>query len=109
LACWDFLNTPNFSWESRSPVKCLGLARWLLHYNIILPPAISFYNFCQHQLRAGCDYERIPFAIAPGLHAVHHVFPNCCPADRPGGELLPQFQDRVRATVADVESGWPIS
>lgn len=77
------------------------------HYNIILPPAISFYTFASIAYVIDVYYERIP--VCHGLRD-YTLFITFFPKLLSGpivraGDFLPQLKERIRASVEDVEIG----
>lgn len=77
------------------------------HYNLILPPAISFYTFASLSYVLDVYYERMPVCESARDYALFITFfPKLLsgPIVR-ARELLPQFKERVRATAEEVETG----
>jgi len=108
LGLLGFFKYTNFLLEN----LCLGLNTvgfrvQPLHYNIILPPGISFYTFASMSYVVDVYYERIPVCRSARDYTLFITFfPKLLsgPIVR-AGELLPQFKERVRATAEDVEIG----
>jgi alginate O-acetyltransferase complex protein AlgI len=78
-----------------------------LHYNIILPPAISFYTFASLSYVLDVYYERIPACNSARDYSLFLTFfPKLLsgPIVR-ARELLPQFKQPVGATTEDIEVG----
>jgi len=88
----------------------LGVLGWHVgpwHYNIILPPAISFYTFASLSYVLDVYYERIPACTSARDYTLFITFfPKLLsgPIVR-ARELLPQFKGRTPATTEDVEVG----
>ena len=108
LGLLAFFKYGNFFLENLRAV--LGLVGWKvgeLHYNLVLPPAISFYTFASLGYVLDVYYERIPACDSARDYTLFVTFfPKLLsgPITR-GGELLPQFKQRVRATAEDFETG----
>lgn len=108
LGLLGFFKYANFFLENIS--AALGVLGWHVgpfHYDIILPPAISFYTFASVSYVLDVYYERIPICESARDYALFLTFfPKLLsgPIVR-ARELLPQFQERVRATTEDIEIG----
>ena len=108
LGLLAFFKYGNFFLENLGVV--LGWAGWRigpLRYNLVLPPAISFYTFASLGYVLDVYYERIqPVSSARDYTLFVSFFPKLLsgPITR-SGELLGQFKERVRASAEDVEIG----
>ena len=108
LGSLGFFKYTNFLLENLGlALNALGLNLPPQHYDIILPPGISFYTFASLGYVLDVYYERIP---ACGSARDYTLFITFFPKLLSGpitrsSELLAQFQDRVRATAEDVEIG----
>jgi alginate O-acetyltransferase complex protein AlgI len=88
-------------------LSALGVHFQRPHYNVILPPAISFYTFASISYVIDVYYERVPICTTARDYTLFITFfPKVLsgPIVRTG-ELLPQFQRRVRASAKDIEIG----
>jgi alginate O-acetyltransferase complex protein AlgI len=88
-------------------LSVLGWHVGSLHFNVILPPAISFYTFASLSYVLDVYYERMPVCESARDYALFITFfPKLLsgPIVR-ARELLPQFTDHVRATTEDIEVG----
>lgn len=88
-------------------LSSLGLHYVRPHYNIILPPAISYFTFASMGYVLDVYYERV--APEDGLKS-YSLFVSFFPKLLAGpivraGDFLPQVQERVRARVEDIEVG----
>jgi alginate O-acetyltransferase complex protein AlgI len=108
LGLLGFFKYANFFLENLSAtLNVLGWHVGPLHYNIILPPAISYYTFASLSYVLDVYYERMPVCRSARDYTLFITFfPKLLsgPIVR-ARELLPQFQDRVRATTEDIEVG----
>ena len=108
LGLLGFFKYSNFFLENLWAL--LGILGWHvapIHYNIILPPAISFYTFASMSYVIDVYYERISICASARDYTLFITFfPKLLsgPIVR-GGELLPQFKERVRASAEDIETG----
>jgi alginate O-acetyltransferase complex protein AlgI len=108
LGLLGFFKYANFFLENFG--MALNLLGWHigpLHYNIILPPAISFYTFASLSYVLDVYYERMPVCESARDYTLFVTFfPKLLsgPIVR-ASELLPQFQKSVRATAEDIEIG----
>jgi alginate O-acetyltransferase complex protein AlgI len=85
----------------------LGLHFQRPHYDIILPPAISYFTFASMAYVIDVYYERI--APTPSLRD-YSLFISFFPKLLAGpitraGDFLPQLQRQVRANVTEIETG----
>ena len=108
LGLLGFFKYGNFFFESVSrALNALGWHVGPFHYNIILPPAISFYTFASMSYVLDVYYERLPVCKSARDYALFITFfPKLLsgPIVR-GIEFLPQLRERVRANVEDIEIG----
>lgn len=108
LGLLGFFKYSNFLLENlRAVLGVLGWKIGAIHYDIALPPGISFYTFASMAYVLDVYYERIPICgNARDFALFVAFFPKLLsgPITR-GGELLSQFKDRVRATAEDIEVG----
>jgi alginate O-acetyltransferase complex protein AlgI len=108
LGLLGFFKYGNFFLENLgAALNALGWHVDSLHYNIILPPAISFFTFASMSYVIDGYYERVPVCESARDYTLFLTFfPKLLsgPIVR-AGELLPQFKDRARATLEDVEIG----
>jgi len=77
------------------------------HYNVILPPGISFYTFASISYVIDVYYERIPVCQSARDYTLFITFfPKVLsgPIVR-AGEFLPQLKERARVSVKDIEIG----
>jgi len=88
-------------------LNILGWHVRLPHYNIILPPGISFYIFASMSYVLDVYYERISACESARDYTLFITFfPKLMsgPIVR-GSELLPQLKERIRITADDIETG----
>jgi alginate O-acetyltransferase complex protein AlgI len=108
LGLLGFFKYANFFLENASAaLNFLGVHAGAWHVNIILPPAISFYTFASLSYVLDVYYERMPACASARDYTLFITFfPKLLsgPIVR-ARELLPQFNDRRRATAEDVEVG----
>lgn len=108
LGLLGFFKYANFFLGNLSAIlNVLGWHVGPLHYNIILPPAISFYTFASLSYVLDVYYERMPACESVRDYTLFLTFfPKLLagPIVR-ARELLPQFKNRVRATTEDFEVG----
>jgi alginate O-acetyltransferase complex protein AlgI len=108
LGLLGFFKYANFFLENlTAALNALGWHVSLFHYNIVLPPAISFFTFASLGYVIDVYYERIRACESPRDYTLFVTFfPKVMsgPIAR-GEELLPQFKERVRATLDDFELG----
>jgi alginate O-acetyltransferase complex protein AlgI len=108
LGLLAFFKYSNFFAENLC--AALALLGWHLHpfhFNIILPPAISFYTFASMSYVLDVYYERMPACRSARDYTLFITFfPKLLsgPIVR-ARELLPQFKERVRANAEDFEIG----
>ena len=85
----------------------LGLHFHRPHYDIILPPAISYFTFASMAYVVDVYYERIaPTRSLKDYSLFISFFPKLLagPITR-AGDFLPQLQRQVRANVTEIETG----
>jgi alginate O-acetyltransferase complex protein AlgI len=88
-------------------LSALGLHSHRPHFDIILPPAISYFTFASLSYVIDVYYER----IAPARSLTNYsLFVSFFPKLLAGpimraGDFLPQVQQRVRACAAEIEAG----
>ena len=108
LGLLGFFKYGNFILENVGALlNVLGANVGSLRYNVVLPPAISFYTFASMGYVLDVYYERIPICASARDYTLFITFfPKLLsgPIVR-AGELLPQFKERARATAEDVEIG----
>ena len=108
LGLLAFFKYSNFFAENL--FAALGAMGWRLHpfhFNIILPPAISFYTFASMSYMLDLYYERIPVCRSVRDYTLFITFfPKLLsgPIVR-ARELLPQFEERVHVNAEDFEIG----
>jgi alginate O-acetyltransferase complex protein AlgI len=88
-------------------LSALGIHVPQSHFDIILPPAISFYTFASITYIVDVYYERIPVCESARDYTLFITFfPKVLsgPIVR-AGEFLPQLKERVRASREDFEIG----
>ena len=108
LGMLAFFKYGNFFLENLSAIfNVVGWRVGSLHYDIILPPAISFFTFASMGYVLDVYYERIPVCESARDYTLFITFfPKLLsgPITR-AGEFLPQLKERVRASAEDVEIG----
>ena len=108
LGLLGFFKYGNFFFENVSgALNALGWHVAPVHYNAILPPAISFYTFASMSYVIDLYYERLPVCKSARDYALFVTFfPKLLsgPIVR-GIEFLPQLRERVRASAGDIEVG----
>jgi alginate O-acetyltransferase complex protein AlgI len=108
LGLLGFFKYSNFFAENIcAALNVLGWRITPVHYNITLPPAISFFTFASMSYVLDVYYERIPVCESARDYALFITFfPKLLsgPIVR-ARELLPQFKERVRAKAEDFEIG----
>lgn len=109
LGLLGFFKYANFFLENISAgFNALGWHIGPLHYNVILPPAISFYTFSSLTYVLDVYYERMPACESLRDYALFLTFfPKVLsgPIVR-ARELLPQFKERAALTAEDFEVGF---
>lgn len=88
-------------------LSALGMQFQRPHYDIILPPAISFFTFASMSYVLDVYYERIAVCQSARDYTLFITFfPKLLsgPIVR-GVEFLPQLRERVRASAGDIEIG----
>jgi alginate O-acetyltransferase complex protein AlgI len=108
LGLLGFFKYGNFFLENlNAALSVVGWGVGSLHYNIILPPAISFFTFASMSYVIDGYYERAPVCDSARDYTLFLTFfPKLLsgPIVR-AGELLPQFKERVRGAAEDIEIG----
>ena len=108
LGLLGFFKYSNFALENLcAALSALGWHIAPIHFNIILPPGISFYTFASMSYVIDVYYERIPICESARDYTLFVTFfPKLLsgPIVR-ASELLPQFKERVRASAKDIEIG----
>lgn len=108
LGLLAFFKYSNFFLENLNVIlSAIGWKVVPFHYNIILPPAISFYTFASMTYMLDLYYERIPVCESARDYMLFITFfPKLLsgPIVR-ASELLPQFNEGVRANAKDIEIG----
>jgi alginate O-acetyltransferase complex protein AlgI len=108
LGLLGFFKYANFFLENAgAALTALGWHAGPWHASIILPPAISFYTFASLSYVLDVYYERMPACESARDYALFITFfPKLLsgPIVR-ARELLPQFQNRLRASAEDIEVG----
>jgi alginate O-acetyltransferase complex protein AlgI len=108
LGLLGFFKYSNFLLENIwLAVSALGMHFHRPHYNIILPPAISYFTFASMSYVMDVYYERIhPTRSLRDYSLFISFFPKLLagPIMR-AGDFLSQVQQRVRANAAEIESG----
>ena len=108
LGLLAFFKYSNFFAENL--FAALGALGWRLppfHFNVILPPAISFYTFASMSYTMDLYYERIPVCRSARDYTLFITFfPKLLsgPIAR-ARELLPQFKERMCVNAEDFEIG----
>lgn len=108
LGALGFFKYSNFFLQNLTgALDVLGWHVGAIHFNVLLPPAISYFTFAGLSYVLDVYYERIrPCTSAREYTLFVTFFPKLLsgPIAR-AKELLPQLHERVRATWADVEIG----
>jgi alginate O-acetyltransferase complex protein AlgI len=108
ISLLGFFKYGNFFVENISVViNALGWRVGPLHYNVVLPPAISFYTFASMSYVLDVYYERLAVCKSARDYALFITFfPKLLsgPIVR-GIEFLPQLRERLRASAEDIEVG----
>ncbi len=108
LGLLGFFKYTNFFLENISVgLSVLGWHVGRIHYNIVLPPAISFYTFASMSYVIDVYYERLSPCKSTRDYTLFIIFfPKLLsgPIMR-ATEFLPQLEQRVRARAEDVEIG----
>jgi len=108
LGLLGFFKYANFFLENLcAALNLAGAHAGPWHLDLMLPPAISFYTFASLSYVLDVYYERIPACASVRDYALFITFfPKLLsgPIVR-ARELLPQFQQRMRASAEDVEIG----
>jgi alginate O-acetyltransferase complex protein AlgI len=109
LGLLAFFKYTNFLLENVSVVlHAVGLDVGRLQSNIILPPAISYFTFASLAYVIDVYYERMPACETPRDYTLFVTFfPKLLsgPIMR-ARDFLPQLQQQVRASAADIEIGF---
>jgi alginate O-acetyltransferase complex protein AlgI len=108
LGMLGFFKYSNFFLENIWLVLgALGMHFHRPHYDIILPPAISYFTFASMGYVIDVYYERIaPTRSLKNYSLFISFFPKLLagPIMR-AGDFLPQVQQRIRASAAQIEAG----
>ena len=108
LGMLGFFKYSNFFLENIWLVLgALGMHFQRPHYDIILPPAISYFTFASMGYVIDVYYERIaPTRSLRNYSLFISFFPKLLagPIMR-AGDFLPQVQQRIRASAAQIEAG----
>jgi alginate O-acetyltransferase complex protein AlgI len=108
LGFLGFFKYANFFLESAvSVLNVLGFSIGIPHYDIILPPAISFFTFASMGYVLDVYYERVaPCSSASDYALFVTFFPKLLsgPIVR-AADFLPQLKQRARAQAGDIEAG----
>src|SRR5688572_4542265 len=108
LGLLGFFKYSNFFLENISAgFNALGWSVGPLHFDTVLPPAISYFTFAGLSYVLDVYYERIPACASPRDYTLFITFfPKLLsgPIVR-ASEFLPQLKERVRASAEDIEIG----
>lgn len=108
LGLLAFFKYSNFFVENAWFVlSALGMQFQQPHFDIVLPPAISFYTFASMTYIIDVYYERIPVCLSGRDYTLFITFfPKVLsgPIAR-ASQFLPQLKERLRISAKDIEIG----